>query len=66
MLNFSPVCNLISSFVSSLVSADSRVAKRAAGPSAGSMPKMPRLLPLASSSFSAGAVKETSAPLVAR
>ena len=41
--------------------------KRAAGPSAGSsLPKKSKLLPLASSSFSAGTFKETSAPLVAR
>ena len=53
-------------FVSSLVSAGSRVAKRAAGPSAGPLAKMPRLIPLASSSVSAGAVKTASAPLVAR
>ena len=65
MLNFSSVCILISSFVSSLVSAGSRVAKRAAGTSAGPLAKMPKLIPLASSSV-AGAVKIASVPLVAR
>ena len=42
------------------------MAKRAAGPSAGPLAKMPRLIPLASSSVSADAVKTASAPLVAR
>ena len=66
MLNFIPVCNFISSFVFSLFSAGSRVSKRAARPFAGPSVKMPRMIPLASSYVSAGAVKDTSTPLVAR
>ena len=70
MLNFSPICNFIPSFVSSVVSAISRSVKRPAGSSAGPPSKvarvLPALLPLASSSGSAGALKEASVPLVAR
>ena len=70
MLNFVPTCILITSFVSSVVSTISRSLKRPAGFSAGPPSKVarviPDLLPLASSSGSAGAVKEASVPLAAR
>ena len=70
MLNFSPICIFISSFVSSVISAISRSVKRPASSSAGPPSKvakvLPALLPLASSSGAAGALKEASVPLVAR
>ena len=49
-----------------MFSTGARPVKRAATTAAGPRPKMPKLLPLASCSVSADAVKLASVPLVAR